>query len=258
MEFNELTVIIPAKDENIELRNLLNCLKEQTFQKFTIVIADNSTTRIVKDICNDHDIKIVKGGLPGQGRNKGASTSFTKYLLFLDADISIKKDFIQNALSALKKKNVDCLSFGFFADTTNKYLILLHWVAKCYFYLSTKIGFIHGIGGAILVKREIHELVDGFDEEIKVAEDHNYLKRIAEKHSYEFLLTPSVTVNVRRFTREGILYLCLKYFRIDMHRLFISEIRDDRIPYFEKKPILSYGKGSKLRFGRVQNAEVGN
>lgn len=238
MTTNCLTVIIPTKNEDSTLLQLLECLRKQTFTEFRIIVSDSSSTNIVHQICNDKNITYIKGGLPGKARNNGVLHTNSKYILFLDADIIIPKNFIKEALAKIEENNIDCLSFGFAPITFNPLLKSLHWTAKFYFLIMTKFGLARGIGGAILVKREAHIYINGFDETITVAEDHNYLKRISLCHKYSFSLYPCVKLNIRRFARYGILKMSLKYFIIEMHRLYIGEIRNNKIPYFDNGPAI--------------------
>lgn len=230
-----LTIIIPTKNENETLLNLLDCIERQTFSNYKVVVSDDSESDDVRKICTVRNIFYLKGGLPGKARNNGALHSDTEYFLFLDADITISDDFIEKAVSKIENQKADCISFGFFSDCNNSFVRMLHHIAKYYFFISTKLGFSHGIGGAILVKKSAHESISGFDESITVAEDHDYVKRISVSHRYLFVLDLLVQLNPRRFYKYGILKMSLKYFFIEMHRIFIGEIRDNKIPYFEQK-----------------------
>ncbi len=232
-KYKSLTVIIPAKDENGTLMQLLDCLKQQSYKDFDIIVADNSSTSIVKDICNMHGISCILGGLPGKARNNGAKHTPSEYLLFLDADMYIGNTFIVDALEAMENSKADCLSFGFYAITSNNVIQKLHSIMRSYFSITTKIGFPHGIGGAILVKKEIHNLVNGFDETIIILEDFDYFKRISRKYKYIFILKPIVGLSIRRFQKEGAFRLGFKYLMMEMHRIFLGEIRNKRIKYFD-------------------------
>lgn len=230
---NELRVVIPAKDEEGYLRNILCQLKDQDYQKFEVVVSDGSETSIVKNICSEFKITTVLGGLPGEARNNGAATFTGKYILFLDADVSINNRFISNALQAIKTNKADCMSFGFVPENPTILMNLIHWFGTLSFSFMTKIGLAHGIGGAILVRNKIHKEVQGFDESIYIAEDHNYVANVAKYGRYVFNSQLKVKLSTRRFKKEGVFLLCVKYFIIGMHRLIIGEIRHKKIPYFE-------------------------
>ncbi|MBP9880219.1 MAG: glycosyltransferase [Chitinophagales bacterium] len=232
---HKVRVVIPAKDEDIYLINIINCLNQQDFQDFEILVADSSNTDIVKNICSQSKIVTVHGGLPSEARNNGAADFTGGYLLFLDADVSFNNKFIQNAIFQLNASGADCMSFGFISENSSPLMNLIHWVGTIIFSFMSKIGIAHGIGGAILVKNEIHQLIQGFDESIYIAEDHNYVAKAAKIGKYVFNRNLKVKLSTRRFKKEGVLLLCLKYFVIGIHRLVIGEIRHKKIPYFEIK-----------------------
>jgi hypothetical protein len=68
---------------------------------------------------------------------------------------------------------------------------------------------------------------------VKVAEDQDYVRRLAKVAPYRFLLRPAVFVSVRRFVAEGAFSLCLKWIFIELYRLAVGEIRKQNlIKYF--------------------------
>ncbi len=227
----KITVVIPSKNEEKYLPLLLNDLEKQTYKGFKIIVAEASLSITSNEIYQKHNITLVDGGLPGKARNNGARHARTEFLLFLDADVSIGPDFIAQAFAKINKNKTDCISFGFTPKSKSIFLKTIHWLCKYYFLVSTRMGWPHGIGGAILVKRKIHEAIGGFDESLSGAEDQDYFKRIAPSFSYIFSLEPNVTISTRRFEEKGIISHVFKWLRIELHRIFFGEIRGS-IPYF--------------------------
>lgn len=228
-----LRVVIPAKEEDKYLTSLLNQLKLQTYNNFEVTVADSSKSTIVKDICKSFSVSVVEGGLPSTARNNGALNFNGNFLMFLDADVIIQNDFIQRALFHVEAREVDCLSFGFSPEKSNFIMNFIHSMGTNLFWFLTKIGIAHGIGGAILIKNGVHKKIQGFDETIYLAEDHNYVSRASKVGKYTFARTLKVRLSTRRFEKEGVISLCLKYVTIGFHRLILGEIRDNKIPYFE-------------------------
>src|SRR5512139_2499746 len=109
---DELTIVIPAKNEERLLPRLLMSLEEQDYalMKHTnIILADadstDGTLAVARKFSRDLLIKVVQGGLPSVGRNRGALYADSRYILFLDADIELA-DFtlIRRAIELMKKK----------------------------------------------------------------------------------------------------------------------------------------------------------
>lgn len=230
-----LSIIIPTRNEENYLPRLLDSLSKQTFRDFEIIVADNSSTDATLEICRLRGVKTAPGGHPCRGRNEGAKVSIADYYLFLDADVLIGPYFLEMAFEALRKHHADSISFGYRPETSHLVLRFIHKVCQYYFNLCQKVGFPHGLGGALLVKSRVHHSIRGFDETVTVAEDHDYVRRISKRFKYIFVNKPVVCISTRRFRSEGILNLCAKWIRVEYNRIFYDEVRYDKIPYFEPR-----------------------
>ncbi len=180
-----LSIIIPTFNEKI-LPNLLKSLKKQTFKDFEIIVADNNSTDATRSIALKGGVKLVNGGLPAHGRNNGAKIARGEWLLFLDADVILPPDFLEKAMGKIKGltfASASCLIDPLGDRKIDKFL---HGVVNLYFQ-ATKKSFPYAPGFCIFAKKEIHQLVGGFNEKIKLAEDHNYVLRISKIAHFGFL-----------------------------------------------------------------------
>ena len=98
MKTPELSCIIISYNEEKYLPTLLNSLRMQTFQNFEIIVADNNSTDKTREIAESYGCKVVKGGTWSTGRNRGAKHAKGKYLLFMDSDCYIPKNFLKQNL----------------------------------------------------------------------------------------------------------------------------------------------------------------
>jgi glycosyltransferase involved in cell wall biosynthesis len=76
-----LTVVIPALNEAERLPALLVALAEQTVPPAAIVVADAGSSDGTADVAAGLGALVVRGGLPGPGRNAGAVAATTELLL---------------------------------------------------------------------------------------------------------------------------------------------------------------------------------
>src|SRR6266850_6466085 len=90
---NELTIVIPAKNEAKLIPRLLTSLTNQDYSKMPntrVLVADANSTdgtrEIVRSFRDRLNISVIRGGMPSVGRNQGAAQADTAYVLFLDAD----------------------------------------------------------------------------------------------------------------------------------------------------------------------------
>ena len=89
----------------------------------------------------------------------------------------------------------------------------------------------HAPGFCILIKRAIHEKINGFNEEVKLAEDHDYVKRAAKLGRFKILSSQQIPVSVRRLDKDGRLNLSIKYCLAEIYRITRGEIQSDIFGY---------------------------
>src|SRR5262252_5897454 len=93
---NDLTIVIPAKNEAKLIPRLLTSLTNQDYSKMSstrVLVADANSTdgtrEIVLSFRDRLNVSVIPGGMPSVGRNHGAAQADTPYILFLDADIQL-------------------------------------------------------------------------------------------------------------------------------------------------------------------------
>src|SRR5215469_6230384 len=93
---NELTIVIPAKNEAKLIPRLLTSLTMQDYSKMSstrVLVADANSTdgtpEIVLGFRDRLNVSVIRGGMPSVARNHGAQLADTPYILFVDADIEL-------------------------------------------------------------------------------------------------------------------------------------------------------------------------
>lgn len=112
----EISVIIPALDEEECIENLLKSLKNQDCNvKFEIIVADNGSKDDTVKIARKYTDKVVSVKERGTGpaRNGGAKHANGKYLIFLDADAVLPLDYLARAHRIFKKDKYAGFCGGF-------------------------------------------------------------------------------------------------------------------------------------------------
>ncbi len=223
-----LNIIIPTLNEEDYLPKLLDSITKQNFKDYEIIVADAGSQDKTIEIARVSGCKISPGGLPAKGRNEGAKTAEGDLLLFLDADMILPPKFLENILKEFKNQNLDVASFPISAQE-NKFDELAY---KAYNYW-TKLtqNFLPHATQAILVKKKTHQAVNGFDEDIKLAEDHYYVREINKFAKFRFLKIGPVLTSSRRFEQDGRIKTCLKYILAELYMIFRGPIRSDIFEY---------------------------
>ena len=225
-----LSIIIPTFNEAKLLPRLMTSLQKQSFRDFEIIVADNHSTDATRLIAQKAGAKLVDGGLPAIGRNNGAKLARGEWLLFLDADVVLPSDFLEKAVKEIENSGFVAASCLIQPLSERKIDKFLHNAVNLYFKMTETI-FPHAPGFCIFVKREVHELIGGFNEKIKLAEDHDYVFRISKVKNFGFLHSVRIPVSVRRLDRDGRLNISLKYLAVEAHLIVLGPIYSDIFNY---------------------------
>jgi len=216
-----ISIIIPTLNEENHLPLLLQSIKNQDFKgEYEVIVADAGSS--------DKTIEIARG-LPAKGRNEGAKIAKGDLFLFVDADVILSKDFLRKAIEEFSSRNLDCA--GFAAEPLNKAPIykFIFWAYNSFAMLSERffpLGWM-----AILTRREIHFKIKGFDEEIKIGEDHWYVKNAQKIGNFGVIKSAKIIGSTRRFEKDGTIITCLKYIFVGLYMLFFGPPKRNIIKY---------------------------
>lgn len=225
-----ISIIIPALNEEHCLPKLLDCIKNQSFKDYEVIVSDAGSKDKTKDTARKFSCKIVKGGLPGIGRNNGANVAKGAILLFLDADAQISNDFLKNAINEMDRRKLDvagCYIYPLSHNITDKIFLKIFnlWI------FSTQFFYPNASGSCIFCKKWLHQKVKGFDETIKLSEDMDYVRRCSKYGKFRILKSVRNYIAMRRFEKEGRLKVGFKLLLSALYRLFFGEIRSDVFKY---------------------------
>ena len=205
---NELTIVIPAKNEAKLIPQLLTSLMKQDYSKMSstrVLVADANSTdgtpEIVMSFRDRLNVGVIHGGMPSYGRNQGAAQADTPYVLFLDADIELADgSLIRRCMEKALEKQLHCV-------TTNILCKDGTWVDKLFYagndffqYLS----YLHrpfATGMFMLFDRKKFWEFGGFHEKILFAEDYRLSQKVQRKRFA--IVRGGVYTTNRRFQRMG-------------------------------------------------------
>ncbi|HEX9593940.1 MAG TPA: glycosyltransferase [bacterium] len=228
-----VSVVVPTLNEERFLPTLLASLARQTIPVHEVIVADAGSSDRTVELARAAGARVVPGGHPGVGRNAGATGATGSHLLFLDADVRLPEGALEDAFTEMGSQRLESASCWFVPDSTDPSLRLTHWFSCHYFGLTSRLGWPHSIGAFLLLPRAVHVAIGGFDTSVKVAEDQDYVRRLARHGRYGFIRRPVVEIAARRFESEGSLRMNVKWIAIELHRLILGEIRGDYFRYFK-------------------------
>ena len=202
-----LSVIIITKNEEKYLPRLLNDISKQNFKDYEIIVADANSKDNTKNIAKKNGCKIVKGGHFSVGRNNGAKSAKGDFLLFIDADMTIKdRYFFSKIMKAFNNRKVNALSFKFHVENGA-------WGERVFFSLVNT--FVHGCilmgiaagRGGCQAFRKVK--FPGYNEKMEMGEDIDILKRV---HGFRFL-DATVYESDRRYRKEGYIAVVMDWLK---------------------------------------------
>jgi glycosyltransferase involved in cell wall biosynthesis len=201
------SVIIPTKNEERHIAKLLKSIEEQTLQPDEIIVADKSTD-MTREIAESYNATIVEGvdnGRVGIARNRGAEVSNSDFFIFIDADSELRSNtFFSKFVGKFIEKDLDAATCYYTPDRKNlkSILVFTGWNALKKWGDMTKKIISEG-AGCFIIKKEVFNDLDGFDENMRVGEDADLIKRLI-RNNYRFGVIPLlIKTSARRYSNTS-------------------------------------------------------
>jgi len=180
---NKLTIVIPCKNEGLNVKTTLQFLNCQSgIDGVKVIVADSSNdydlTRnlILSENYKKILIQIIDGGFPAFARNQGAKLVTTPYVLFMDADVFITEFcFLERMMDEIEEHDCDLLTCKF---RTKKFKYnFVYWTFDIVqWVLSLTSPF--AVGGFMLFRKSKFDELGGFCDEDKFAEDYHLSSKV--------------------------------------------------------------------------------
>ena len=229
------SVVIITLNEEKNIANILNDLCQQTFKNFEVIVVDSASTdntvQVAESFAGQLDLRTVTMRERGAslGRNTGAEHARYERLLFLDADVRIKPDFLEKSLQLLAQKSL-WVAGGRIGSTDQDWLTRLGIRLFDWGMWLTQFTFPTCTGACIFSTKTVHQTIGGFDLSIQLCEDCDYVKRASQ--TFRFRMLPiHFEFNARRLKQDGIFHLGGVYLSANIRRFFKGELRNNEIPY---------------------------
>lgn len=226
-----LSIIIPTYNEEDLLPRLLASIYSQSFKDFEVIVADAFSTDKTREVAESFGARVIDGGMPGPGRNLGAKAAKGDLLLFLDADVVLPDTrWLKSKIEQFEKRELDCGTCLIKPMSRKLIDMLSHGVFNAHM-LSMQLLKAHAPGFCIFARTSLHHAIKGFDEAIKLAEDHDYVLRASRLGRFRVLFGRGIKVSVRRFDRDGRAAVFKKYVLAELHLLMKGRIDHDGFDY---------------------------
>ncbi|MCB1145174.1 MAG: glycosyltransferase [Leptospiraceae bacterium] len=225
-----ISIITPTLNEEKFLPLLLQSIEKQSFKDYEVIIADAGSTDKTQKIAREYGAKVVPGGMPGPGRNRGADVATGELLFFFDADVVLPENFLEKAVLEMEERFLDLATCEFRPISDLRLDKVMFSISNLVVKLQQDVNP-RAAGFCIFITSRLFRRIGGFDESLKLAEDHDLVERASKFRPLRVLNNVHVNVSIRRLEKEGRLALTEKYARVEWNLLTKGAIRDDVVEY---------------------------
>jgi len=229
MQMSRISIVIPTYNEEGYIARLLESIAAQTVKPHEVIIVDSfSKDNTYKDIARFVQVLPLACASVGRGiglaRNIGALAATGDVLLFLDSDVELQPNFLEDAGQEFDNRKLDLASAHFYVDPGSSKVDRIGATVISVYHASFQYSKNPmGSGFCIFAKKEWHKRIGGSNENFKHSEDHDYVKRAVE-HGAIFRLLKSVRFKLsnRRYVHDGRFTILSLYTKAEINRLFFN------------------------------------
>jgi glycosyltransferase involved in cell wall biosynthesis len=197
----KVSVIVPVRDEEDSIRELLDSLLAQTRPPDEIVITDGGSVDATPQIIESYKqqglpVTLIRAGaaLPGRGRNLAAAAAKFEWLAFTDGGIRLAKDWLEALVDKAGEDDSIDIVYGSVEPVTDTFFTECAAIAyvpppQPQENVIARPRFI----ASSLLRREAWAKVKGFPENLRSAEDLLFMDRL-EKAGYRAVYEPRALV----------------------------------------------------------------
>ncbi|MCC4773934.1 glycosyltransferase family 2 protein [Vibrio cyclitrophicus] len=231
-----VSIIVITLNEEKRIGRLMEKLSVQTHQEFEVIVVDSNSEDNTREVAQAYESALpnltvhhMETRGVSLGRNTGASLAQYNRILFLDADVSLPRNFLAKALYDLDEKKLEVAG----VYMSSKGLPLVHKFGYGVFnagLFATQFFFPTAIGACIFSTKRVHDEIGGFDEEIVLCEDCDYVKRASKTWRFRFL-NMTFGFDPRRLDQDGVVKTGSTYLKANVRRFFKGEMRNNEMNY---------------------------
>ncbi|MCS7184732.1 MAG: glycosyltransferase [bacterium] len=200
-----LSIIIPARNEEDNIKNVLESVLNQDYKNYEVIVVDDGSTDNTPNILKNYVGKIKLVRIEEKPHNwcgknyavyVGFKESKNEILAFIDADVFISPDMLKKAVSYMEKNNLDMICFlPKLKMETFWEKVLMHIMGSFIFFFfpphivnRPKTTNIMANGQFILIKRNVYEKLNGHEAVKSEVEEDVELAKLVKKSGYSYAL----------------------------------------------------------------------
>lgn len=232
----DFSVIIPTLHEEKTIEGTLSSIhkaKDRSKRRVEIIVVDGGSKDKTAKIAEKYAHRVLvsnKRGI-GKARNLGAMHANGDILAFLDADVRVPGNFFNEIYDQFTKNNLSgasCRVMPHRESNPSKFergfYGFWHNLRRFFFKLKPC-----GTGdNGIIVKKNVFNKVNGFDESLPVIEDLDFVFRASRHGRFAYLKDLTIYETIRRFRDMGTTKFVTIYLYNFFHYIIFrsSKVRD--------------------------------
>jgi glycosyltransferase involved in cell wall biosynthesis len=168
-----VSVIIPARNSEATIEKCLQSIVGQTYRSIEIIIVDNHSSDGTIQIAKKYGAKVFSKGLERSTQiNFGVKKAIGEYIYRIDSDFVLQPDVVREAVEMCEKHKCDAVAIHNTSDSTVSLWAKVRKVERD-FVKNDDVNV-----AARFWKKDVFEILGGFDESLVVAEDYDLHNRL--------------------------------------------------------------------------------
>ena len=204
--------MIPALNEEGYLGGILSDLAAQTRPPDETMVVDAGSTDGTVTVTRGFPSVELLAGVPpvAKGRNLGGMATTGDVIVFFDADVRLRKGFLQRFLAEIERRRLDVACPRYVPDGgANRAVRLFHALFNTLFAVVQGVAP-SGAGHCIAVRGDVFRGSRGFDPGLKF-DDIELVRRLSRGRRFG-VVGEKVYVSDRRYREDGTLNTFLRHF----------------------------------------------
>jgi len=207
----KISIVMPVYNAERTLAECLTWIFRSSFGSFEVILVDDGSTDRSAAIAATFPVEIVptQGRIgPAAGRNLGARAARGEILFFIDSDVMLRPESLQNLADAFEDDTLDAACGVQAAEMRHQNLASQYknlWMRWTYLRQTGEVPLFYTTAAAI--RRAAFEHVGGFDEGYATpnVEDTAFGQKLARVGLSVRVLAPLEVEHVKRYSLFGML-----------------------------------------------------
>jgi glycosyltransferase involved in cell wall biosynthesis len=198
-----ISIVVPTLNEEKLIASTLKRVRE-VVPEAELVVADGGSQDATREIARRYARVVKTHGPVGNARNEGAKAARGEIIIFLDADTSISREFVDVVLEVFKDPTIIGAGGSIMPRGINQLEKTVFRFLNFLVRFSCFIGKPRIAGTCVAFKRKPFFDVGGFNTSIAASEDFDLCERISRKGRVVFLKNVITYTSNRRLRKLGL------------------------------------------------------